>query len=167
MRWRRHETIEKSRRLLGFALDGQGVHAREWSGFRGKADIGVVSNALRCVEAANALIRVHKASTQNQNLRSKTSKISMSQRKNCKSCHSDQLSSQEKSSRGTIWGTKRSPREHLLCFFDALHFCASGFPGRRIGDVRFVSKNPAFKLGRATAFQQLGVCNLFMDVRHQ
>jgi hypothetical protein len=108
MRWRRHETIEKSRRLLGFALDGQGVHAREWSGFRGKADIGVVSNALRCVEAANALIRVHKASTQNQNLRSKTSKISMSQRKNCKSCHSDQLSSQEKSSRGT----SRQQRSH-------------------------------------------------------
>src|SRR5262249_11866396 len=34
-----------------------------------------------------------------------------------KSCHSDQLSSHEKSSWGTIWGTKRSPREHLLCFF--------------------------------------------------
>jgi hypothetical protein len=33
-----------------------------------------------------------------------------------KSCHSDQLSSHGKSSRGTIWGTKRSPREHLLCF---------------------------------------------------
>jgi hypothetical protein len=38
------------------------------------------------------LIQVHKASTQNQNLRSKTSKISMSQRDNRKSCHSDQLS---------------------------------------------------------------------------
>src|SRR5262249_47091172 len=64
MRWRRHETIEKSRRLLGFALDGQGVHAREWSGFRGKADIGVVSNALRCVEAANGYTRlVHKIKT--------------------------------------------------------------------------------------------------------
>src|SRR5215472_1939671 len=42
-------------------------------------------------EAANALIRVHKASTQNQKLRTKTSKISMSQRDNRKSCHSDQL----------------------------------------------------------------------------
>jgi hypothetical protein len=36
------------------------------------------------------LIRVHKASTQNRDLRSKTSKISMSQRDNRKSCHSDQ-----------------------------------------------------------------------------
>jgi hypothetical protein len=27
MRWRRHETIEKSLRLLGFELDGQGVHS--------------------------------------------------------------------------------------------------------------------------------------------
>src|SRR5215467_10734749 len=59
-------------------------------------------------EAANALIRVHKASTQNQKPRTKTSKISMSQRDNRKSCHSDQLSSHEKSSRGTIWGTKRA-----------------------------------------------------------
>src|SRR6516165_2296990 len=41
-------------------------------------------------EAANALIRVHKASTQNRKLRTKTSKISMSQRDNRKSCHSDQ-----------------------------------------------------------------------------
>jgi hypothetical protein len=119
MRWRRHETIEKSRRLLGFALDGQGVHAREWSGFRGKADIGVVSNALRCVEAANALIRVHKASTQNQKLRAKTSKISMSRRDNRKSCHSDKLFQQKIHSRGMIWGTK--PVSHgfgvslLLC----------------------------------------------------
>jgi len=64
--------LRKSGRLLDFALDEQGVHAREWSGFRGKADIGVVSNALRWVEAADALIRVHKAGTQSQNLRSKT-----------------------------------------------------------------------------------------------
>jgi hypothetical protein len=41
-------------------------------------------------EAATALIRVHKANTQKQKLRTKTSKISMSQRDNRKSCHSDQ-----------------------------------------------------------------------------
>src|SRR6516162_8434121 len=41
-------------------------------------------------EAAKGLIRVHKASTQNQKLRTKTSKISMSRRDNRKSCHSDQ-----------------------------------------------------------------------------
>jgi hypothetical protein len=66
MRWRPHETIEKSLRLLGFELDGQGVYAREWSGFRGKADIGVVSNALRCLKAANALM-----STQGEYTKSK------------------------------------------------------------------------------------------------
>src|SRR6516164_1709610 len=64
------------------------------------------ANGLRCLEAANALIRVHKASTQNQNLRSKTSRISMSQRDNCKSCHSDQLSHPINSVRGMLWGTK-------------------------------------------------------------
>ena len=37
-----------------------------------------------------ALIRVHKASTQNQNLRSKKTKISMVRSDNRKSCHSDQ-----------------------------------------------------------------------------
>jgi hypothetical protein len=42
------------------------------------------------VSSDNGRLRVHKASTQNQNLRSKTSKISMSQRDNRKSCHSDQ-----------------------------------------------------------------------------
>jgi hypothetical protein len=91
-------------------------------------------------EAANALIRVHKASTQNRKLRTKTSKISMSQRDNRKSCHSDQLSSHEKSSWGTIWGTKRSPREHLLCFFK--HAANSLKPGHAAyaGDVRFVPK---------------------------
>src|SRR6516162_8343424 len=57
-------------------------------------------------EAANALKRVHKASTQNQRLRTKTSKISMSQRDNRKSCHSDQLSSQQNRSRGMIWGNE-------------------------------------------------------------
>src|SRR6516225_8110963 len=92
-------------------------------------------------EAANALIRVHKASTQNRKLRTKTSKISMSQRDNRKSCHSDQLSSHEKSSWGTIWGTKRSPREHLLCFFK--HAANSLKPGHAAyaGDVRFTPKS--------------------------
>jgi hypothetical protein len=52
------------------------------------------------------LIRVHKASTQNQKLRTKTSKISMSQRDNRKSCHSDQLSLNSERLRGLIWGTK-------------------------------------------------------------
>src|SRR6516165_7761208 len=93
-------------------------------------------NGLRCLEAANALIRVHKPSTQNQNLRSKTSRISMSQRDNCKSCHSDQLSSHEKSSWGTMWGTKR-PREHLLCFFKHAANSLKPRHAAYAGDVRF------------------------------
>jgi len=56
-------------------------------------------------EAANALIRVHKASTQNQKLRTKTSKISMSQRDNRKSCHSDQYLAESHQSSGTDYGT--------------------------------------------------------------
>src|SRR3974390_1541657 len=67
---------------------------------------GTSDNGLRCVEAANALIRVHKAGTQNQKLRTKTSKISMSQRDNRKSCHSDQLTHPINSVRGMLWGTK-------------------------------------------------------------
>ena len=80
MRWR-HKVIEKAgdfRSGLGKVLRSSGEGAY----------------GLLCVEAANALIRVHRASTQNQNQRTKTSKISMSQRDNRKSCHSDQLSSQ-------------------------------------------------------------------------
>src|SRR6516162_5509788 len=57
---------------------------------------------MRRVEAANALIEVHKASTQNQKLRTKTSKISMSQRDNRKSCHSDHKSSTSDSSAPTV-----------------------------------------------------------------
>jgi class 3 adenylate cyclase len=49
-------------------------------------------------------------STQGEYTKSKPAyenlKISMSQRDNRKSCHSDQLSSQQKPSRGMIWGTK-------------------------------------------------------------
>src|SRR6516225_2024217 len=58
-----------------------------------------------------------------------------------KSCHSDQLSSHEKSSWGTIWGTKRSPREHLLCFFK--HAANSLKPGHAAyaGDVRFTPES--------------------------
>src|SRR5215469_3952076 len=116
---------------------------------------GPEANELRCVEAANVLIRVHKASTQNRKLRTKTSKISMSQRDNRKSCHSDQLSSHEKSSWGTIWGTKRSPREHLLCFFK--HAANSLKPGHaaygvgkknlRVADLVGAAMCSAFKCG--------------------
>src|SRR6516165_432590 len=58
-----------------------------------------------------------------------------------KSCHSDQLSSHEKSSWGTIWGTKRSPREHLLCLFK--HAANSLKPGHAAyaGDVRFIPES--------------------------
>src|SRR5215469_15898978 len=59
-------------------------------------------------EAANALIRVHKASTQNQKLPTKTSKISMSQRDNRKSCHSDQYLAEFHQSSGTDYGTDTS-----------------------------------------------------------
>src|SRR6516225_2118743 len=91
--------------------------------------------------AGNALIRVHEAITENRKLRTNTSESEMAQRDNRKSCHSDQLSSHEKSSWGTIWGTKRSPREHLLCFFK--HAANSLKPGHAAyaGDVRFVPKD--------------------------
>src|SRR6516165_4779318 len=104
--------LSKKRATSELGSNGHAVHPREGLPSETRA------SGLRCAEASNALIRVHKASTQNQKLRTKTSKISMSQRDNRKSCHSDQLSSHEKSSRGTIWGTKPSPREHLLCFFN-------------------------------------------------
>jgi hypothetical protein len=57
-------------------------------------------------EAANAPIRVHKTSTQNQKLRTKTSKISMSQRDNRKSCHSDHYLAKFHQSSGTDYGTE-------------------------------------------------------------
>src|SRR6516164_3617056 len=73
-------------------------------------------------EAANGLIRVHKASTQNQKLRTKTSKISMSQRDNRKSCHSDQISRNKSvpfqshkmtcGLRGQLWGLKPAAPPH-------------------------------------------------------
>jgi hypothetical protein len=65
-------------------------------------------------EAANALIRVHKASTQNQKLRTKTSKISMSQRDNRKSCHSDQFFHTIDDVRGMIWERTAGCRRALL-----------------------------------------------------
>src|SRR5262249_25274351 len=77
MRWRRHETIEKSRRLLGFALDGNKVFTLA-NGLvsEEKRTLALWSNALRCVEAANGYTRlVHKIKTcvrKRQRLRSRS-----------------------------------------------------------------------------------------------
>ena len=76
--------LSKKRATSELGSNGHAVHPREGLPSETRA------SGLRCAEASNALIRVHKASTQNQNLRSKTSKISMSERDNRKSCHSDQ-----------------------------------------------------------------------------
>jgi len=62
------------------------TNAPHMSAFGGKADIAWDEDVERC---AGVLMQVHKASTQNQNLHSKTSKISMSQSDKRKSCHSD------------------------------------------------------------------------------
>ena len=43
--------LSKSRRLLGFWLDGQGVHSREGLLSEEKRILKVVSNSLRCIEA--------------------------------------------------------------------------------------------------------------------
>src|SRR6516165_5836461 len=76
--------LSKKRATSELGSNGHAVHPREGLPSETRA------SGLRCAEASNALIRVHKASTQNQKLRTKTSKISMSQRDNRKSCHSDQ-----------------------------------------------------------------------------
>src|SRR3974377_1032592 len=59
-------------------------------------------------EAANALIRGNTGRAKNQQLCTKNTKISMSQRDNRKSCHSDQYLAEFHQSSGTGYGTDTS-----------------------------------------------------------
>src|SRR5215471_7310776 len=97
-------------------------------------------------EAANALIRVHKASTQNQKLRTKTSKISMSQRDNRKSCHSDHYLAEIHPSSGT--GSRILPSSRIQLPRAVKSSSYGYWKTFRLG-IRFTAQGPRAFLSRS------------------